>query len=361
MRVILLTNIPAPYRESINEQLSEKLERDFAVAYFAKIESNRKWKFSFADYNRIFLHSVRASIFGKDIYLYSNISTILQNRNCSVLILCTLSLPAIFAFLFAKLKKIKIIAMSDGTLDSEKGLTSFHRLIRKVLYPRMDAYIGASNKSIDLFKHYGAPGQKCFIAPLCADVEFYSSSVIPIESRDFDVILCGQFIQRKRFDFAIAVINLLRERIGRVKVKLVGDGPLKDQILLRLDELKIDYKYAGHVDSNKMPAEFASAKLFLFPTDNDPWGVVANEACAVGTPVITCPNAGAADELIIDGFNGHVLPLDTKRWADYAYNILSNPDLLRKFSENALSMGDRFNYSVAAERMYEAVQRALQG
>jgi putative transposase len=53
----------------------------------------------------------------------------------------------------------------------------------------------------------------------------------------------------------------------------------------------------GYFSQNELPYYYALTRVFLFPTLLDPWGVVANEACAAGVPVITCSNAGAAGDL----------------------------------------------------------------
>lgn len=54
---------------------------------------------------------------------------------------------------------------------------------------------------------------------------------------------------------------------------------------------------------------YAAADAFVFPTVNDPFGMVVLEAMASGLPVFSSDKAGAA-ELITHGRDGFVMPLD---------------------------------------------------
>ena len=78
----------------------------------------------------------------------------------------------------------------------------------------------------------------------------------------------------------------------------------------------IEVGFSGFAKQEELPRLYKSAKLFLFPTKADVWGVVANEACAAGLPVMITPYAGAAGELIIDEKNGFIRELDADAWAD---------------------------------------------
>ena len=60
----------------------------------------------------------------------------------------------------------------------------------------------------------------------------------------------------------------------------------------------------GFVVPELQPAVFVDHGVFVLPSRYEPWGVVINEACAAGLPVI-CSNAcGSAVELIRPYYNG---------------------------------------------------------
>ena len=53
---------------------------------------------------------------------------------------------------------------------------------------------------------------------------------------------------------------------------------------------------------------YRAADLFVLPTREDIWGLVVNEAMAVGTPVITTTNCGAGIEILKNGDGGRIVP-----------------------------------------------------
>jgi glycosyltransferase involved in cell wall biosynthesis len=51
----------------------------------------------------------------------------------------------------------------------------------------------------------------------------------------------------------------------------------------------------------------------VLPTREDIWGLVVNEAMACGLPIITTDRCIAGLELISDGTNGYIVPVEDKK------------------------------------------------
>ena len=357
MKTIFLTNIPAPYREKMHEITYRNLNKSYHVIYCSNIDPDRKWSFPKGKYKKTILNSKPIKLGGTYTYLWSNILTVLKKEKPKVIILGGLSVPMILSFFWAKFSKCKIIASSDATITSEnlQGLSIMHKALRFFLYPRMDAYLGVSKKTIKLFQHYGANKKKCFISPFAINNKKFKKDYKKINLRRYDIILCGQFIQAKLFDFSLDVIQELYKRKKNLKIKLVGEGPLKNHIIKSLKKIGVSYRYSGFVQPDKISKEYTSAKLFLFPTKTDAWGVVANESCAAGTPVITCDNAGAANELIINNINGYVLKMNINSWVKKIESLLNSKTKLNKLSINALDSIKPYNSKNAAKSIIKAL------
>jgi glycosyltransferase involved in cell wall biosynthesis len=86
--------------------------------------------------------------------------------------------------------------------------------------------------------------------------------------------------------------------------------------------------------------------------------VVANEACAAGLPVIVSPHAGVADELVVDGQNGYVRPLEVQAWTDCALGLLENGDQLRVMGERSLLLVKPYCFESAAKGIIDAAGAA---
>jgi glycosyltransferase involved in cell wall biosynthesis len=73
-----------------------------------------------------------------------------------------------------------------------------------------------------------------------------------------------------------------------------------------------------------------------------------------GTPVVTTGLTAAAGELVLDGQNGYVLPLDVERWADAIGGLLSSPEAWERFSKDAQATVREFNFDRAADGILAA-------
>jgi glycosyltransferase involved in cell wall biosynthesis len=87
---------------------------------------------------------------------------------------------------------------------------------------------------------------------------------------------------------------------------IVGTGPLENTLRKRVTSLGLagSVHMPGFVPFDMIPAYYGLASGFVHPSLRDTWGLVINEAMAVGLPVIVSDCCGAAPELIRDGHNG---------------------------------------------------------
>lgn len=352
----MITNIPSPYREETHGILNENLKNNYHVYYCALVEPNRLWKINNGNYNKTFLKKSILQFKKKPIYLNIDIIKELMNFNPDVIITAGFSPTMLLAFLWSKFRHKKHIAFTDGTVDTEKFLGKIHRWVRKFIFRYTDAFIGASKKSLEIYVNYNISNEKLFLSPLCINNDLYKKAR-KIQKK-YDIIFSGQFIDLKMPFFFIDVIKLVDESTP-CKVILIGSGELKEKMLNKLEELNIEYSYPGFIQQEQLPFIYGSAKILLFPTKHDAWGIVANEACAAGLPVITCDNAGAANELIIHDYNGYVLPLDERIWAQHVVKILTNITLYERLSKNAIISVKEFNHKNAVAGILGAVNFVL--
>jgi glycosyltransferase involved in cell wall biosynthesis len=351
-RIAMITNIPSPYREGMHILLNEKFRNNYHVFYCAMSEPNRLWIIGNSTYNKTYLKRSVINFKNRSIYLNTDIIKELNNYNPDVIITAGFSPTMLLSFLWSKFHGKKHIAFTDGTVDSEKSLGKIHRWVRKFVYRYTHGFIGASKKSLELYVSYNVSNEKMFLSPICINNELYRQAR-GVEKK-YDIIYSGQFIDRKMPFFFIDVIKLINDSLP-CKVILIGSGELKEKMLNRLEELNIDYSYPGYIQQEQLPLIYGSAKILLFPTKFDAWGITANEACAAGIPVITCENAGAANELIINDYNGYVLPLDEKIWAQHVVKVLSDSSIYKNLSDNAVISVSNYNYEKSVNGILNAV------
>lgn len=339
-KILVITNIPAPYREDFHFGMYKKYGDNYIVVYCAKNEPNRKWKFELQNYTKVFLseHTSKYKHFNINILNY------LIKLKPHIIIMGGFNPTNLFAWLYSKFTRIKTICWSDSNLFSENKLTWIHKKIRHFIIPRSDAFLVVSNKGRELFEYYGAKAEKIFWSPLVINNQKFQIDGI---QKIYDITFSGQFIERKQPLFFLEVARSLKYLYPTIKVLLLGEGPLKSIVIDELNKNKIDYYDAGFVQQDELPYYYNSSKVLLFPTVNEPWGLVVNEACASGVPVITTPVAGVAKELIIDGDNGFLLPLEVDLWVEKTAELLSNSVKYGVFSVNCRKSVEKYNNSNA--------------
>jgi glycosyltransferase involved in cell wall biosynthesis len=351
--IALVTNIPAPYREKIHELISQKFEGNYTVIYCAEKESDREWKFNFGNYKKIFLSKENETAVHNNRKVWS----VLSKLKPDVVVTNGFFPTMIYAFLWCVAHRKKHIVFTDGTIKSETTLSAIHRLIRKVFFRYTQAFVGSSDGSVALYKSYSIKPEKIFRTYLCVDNTKFQP--ISFTEKKYDLMFSGQFIERKLPFFFIEVARLVKEQLGQCKILLIGGGPLKEQIIAKLNEYKLDFDYPGFIQQEQLPSFYPLSKLFLFPTKWDPWGVVANEAMASGVPVITSADAGVANDLIISDNTGLILPLEEKKWAETIVTLLNDQSRLETIATNAKHHVQKYNHQSAADGFINAIESVL--
>lgn len=352
IKVTYLTQTVAPYRERMHELMHIKKNLKYSVIYCAKLEPNREWNLDLGNYNKYFLVEKSKG------YSHNNPSVwkLLNKLNPDVLIITGFSPTMDYGVIWTILKKKKLVVYNDGTFESEKKFSKIQKMIRKFVFKRADAFAAPGRGTFDLYESYGVPKEKIFRSCLCVNNTKFTDK--PIEEREYDLLFAGQIIQRKMPIFFVEVAKKIKTHIPELKVLIIGDGVQRNQMLNQLEEAGVMFEFKGFLDQDSLPEMYSNTKLFLFPTLHDPWGVVANEACASGTPVITTPVAGAANDLVQHNVNGYVLQPEIDLWTDHIVKILQNKKKLTKFSKQAIHIVKRYNHQQAADGLYKAIYLA---
>jgi glycosyltransferase involved in cell wall biosynthesis len=358
VRLAIVTNIPAPYRVPVFNCVAEHPGIELQVLYAARKEPDRQWDLPAIAHPHQFL---RESVFrrrnGRFWHNNPDVLRALRDFDPQVVLTTGFNPTHIYAFAYAQLYRRRHIAMTDGTVQSEADLSWMHRALRRFVASRSSAFVAASHAGRSLLMGYGAPASKVYLSPLCANSTVSWRGIAGCVP-DLDFLFSGRLVGVKNPLFALEVAAGVAKRLGRrTSFAILGSGPLEAALRARTAAIadQVTVHLTGNIQQADVPRWFASARVFLFPSSWDPWGVVANEACLLGVPVLVTPQAGVAGELIQDGRNGFVRPLDLPQWIDAASALLQDPALHARFSQEALRLVEPYNIKNAAHGIVEAV------
>jgi glycosyltransferase involved in cell wall biosynthesis len=280
----------------------------------------------------VFLPTKLLKIGPSRLYFNPSIWGVLASHKADIVITGGFSPTMLVAILYCWFKGVKHGITTDAWQLIERNYSWMHTAIRRIVYAKTSYFIPISKKGLNhLQDKYKIDSHKIHSSPYVINEQYFR----PLASdKKFDVLFSGQLISRKMPLFFADVCLALSSHLGRsINVAILGDGPLKEQLLTKLSHPSINLTYPGFVQQEFIPSYFQSSKLFLFPTLEDGWGVVANESLACATPCLISPNAGAADELVINGVSGFVLGNEVQLWVDTAGRLLQNDEELRMLSK----------------------------
>ena len=236
------------------------------------------------------------------------------------------------------------------------------RLTRRVLC------IGTA--AIDAYASLGASRSKLGLLPYCCDIRRYETvepqTVERVRQelglhRKITFLFSGQLVERKGVNVLLNAFNRLSAERKDVALIILGDGALRERLETSVStDCRDRVHVVGHIPYPGIPAYFKAADVFVFPSRYDGWGVVINEACAAGLPVITTSAVGAARDLVVDGYNGFVLERDdTEGFYRKMKHLAENPAQARVMGERSHEIVQKFSLPAGVDLFCETVEAAL--
>lgn len=331
------------------------------VIFCARREPNRQWDLPPLDFDHRFLRERITTVNGRYIHNNPDVIPALSQFAPDVIVNDGFNPTQLYAFGYAFMKGIAHVPLTDGTYQSEQALSTLHRMVRRFVYARSSAFLSASEGGTRLYQSYGIAAERCFKSHLCIDNDAYLRTPEPTQEKT-DFIFCGRMVSEKGPLFALNVARETARRLGRkISILFVGAGSEEARVKEAAARMRdvVETSFHGFAQQQELPALYRSARVFLFPTHADVWGVVANEACAAGLPVIVSPYAGVAGELVLDGENGFVCELDATLWAERAASLLTVQEDWDRCSRRSLALVREYSFDNAASGLVDACRFAL--
>ncbi len=188
---------------------------------------------------------------------------------------------------------------------------------------------------------------------------------------DANVILyVGRFDRRKGIETLVRAVGCNRvKQHPNLQLIIVGgstpgkkDGKERDRIEGIVKELSIDEitTFAGRVEHRDLAYYYAAANVSVVPSHYEPFGLVAVESMASGTPVIAS-NVGGLKFTVVNEFTGLLVPpQDEKAFAEAIDRVLSYPAWTRQLEKEARKRAaSMFSWDGVAEQLAEEYSTQL--
>ncbi|MGE0217142.1 glycosyltransferase family 4 protein [Mycolicibacterium sp.] len=178
-----------------------------------------------------------------------------------------------------------------------------------------------------------------------------------------ELLYFGRLEYEKGVHDAIAALPRIRRTHPGTTLTIAGDGTQLDFLEARARQHKVmkSTKFVGRVDHRELLRLLHRADVAVLPSHYEPFGIVALEAAAAGTPLVTS-TAGGLGEAVIDGETGlSYPPSDVAALATAVRAVLDAPQAAAQRAQAARQrLTNEFAWAtVAAEttQVYLAAKR----
>lgn len=152
-----------------------------------------------------------------------------------------------------------------------------------------------------------------------------------VRGRDLVALYVGRLAPEKNLEVAVRWFHAMRSANRRVRLVMVGDGPLRERLAAEHPEIV----FCGMRGGEDLAAHYASSDLFLFPSLTETFGNVVLEAMASGLPVVAYHTA-AAREYVIHQWSGLLAaPGEEQALARAAATLARDPARVRRLGARA--------------------------
>jgi glycosyltransferase involved in cell wall biosynthesis len=373
-RLVLITEIIAPYRIPVFNALAQRPEVDLRVIFLSENDPTlRQWRV-YKDEIRFHydvLPCWRARVGRYNVLFNRGVHSAL-NRIAPDVVLCGgyNYLASWAAARWAGAHRVPLLLWTESTaLDRRHRYRAVEFLKRRFL-GMCAAFVVSGKSSLQYLKDLGVAEPLIFTAPDAVDNALFSNLAETARQNGLQVrarhglpsryfLYVGRMVKPKGvFDLIEAYARLNSETRSSVGLVFVGNGSESHELAERACKITPGtIQLHGFVHRDQLPEFYALAEGFIFPTHSDPWGLVVNEAMACGLPVILTNVAGCALDLVRDFSNGFVVPPgDVLRLAAAMENLAGDSGRRAEMGRRSRERIDEYSPVAWAEGMTQAVR-----
>jgi len=371
-RVVILTEIIAPYRIPVFNALAARAEVELHVIFLAETDPGlRQWQV-YSDEIRFsyeVLKSYRLRVGRFNLLPTRGVSAALRACNPEVIVCGGYNYLALWqAQRWALRRGVRFLLWSESNALDARQNFPWVEAAKRTFIQSCDGYVVPGASAAEYLKSFGVAPERISVASNAVDVERFSNGAEQAR-RDPGLrqrlglprrylLYVGRFVRAKGVLDLLAAYATLPEGIRRdVGLVLVGDGEEREELIrCSRNIFPGEVLFPGFLQRDELSAYYALAEALVFPTHSDPWGLVVNEAMACGLPVIVTDVAGCVAGLVRDGENGYVVGAsDAEGLSQAMERLLSAPDLQKQMGHRSREISSRFTPQAWADGLVRAV------
>jgi glycosyltransferase involved in cell wall biosynthesis len=242
----------------------------------------------------------------------------------------------LLAALVLRLLGIPVITMQESKFDDKPRRLSREMLKRIFILPYAGAIVGGTRtrrymEFLGFKPDHISEGYDTVSVDRIASLSDQPPAPEGYPYRDRHFTIIARLIEKKNLFMAIAAYQKYCELAGpgHRELHICGGGPLRAALQVEIDRGGIrGIRFCGILQPELVPSKLARSVALILPSTEEQWGLVANEAVALGLPLLLSTNCGAADSLLRTGINGFLYEPDNPEGLAYFMDLLGKDEAL---------------------------------
>lgn len=279
-----------------------------------------------------------------------------QNKPDVVLIMstpiCVYGIPALLGLGIP-------IVVSERSAPQNAIVKSTTRKLSYILMKYADSYVFQTNGAMQCFPESIRRKGAIIPNPIVLD-----EIPKPYQGkRKKRVVAVGRLIPEKNYPMLIKAFKSFSFRFPDYILDIYGDGKERENLEKMVNDLELNDKVnLNHSCSNVLEI-IKDAEIYVLSSDLEGMPNALIEAMALGLTCIAtdCP-AGGPSELIIDGFNGFLVPVnDDSVLSDKLCIVAEDSNLRNTVCNNAIKIRERLNIDIVGEHWLSLLKKTAFG
>jgi glycosyltransferase involved in cell wall biosynthesis len=363
VRVAVVTEIIAPYRIPVFNELSRLLAGGLQVYFIAASERRRDWTVPLEEieFSYHVLGGLQTSIPLRGdrlpIYLSRPLLPHLARGGYDAVVVGGWNhLECYQALAYAKARRRSFTLWSETPQLGAFPRRPLRNSVKRAVVRASSSFAVPGRSAARYLESLGASPGRISIAPNAVDNAYWSARPPDTPPRAGDTLLyVGRLERGKGADIAIAAFGRSRLAASH-RLLVVGDGPERPR-LEAVAGPRVEFR--GTTRRDALRRIYHCADVLVVPSRFDSWGLVLNEAACAGLPAVATTHVGAAVDLIDDGHNGLLVEAENVEAMRRAFDRLGDdPGLASSLGANVHEIAEACSPERCAAGLLAAVELA---
>jgi glycosyltransferase involved in cell wall biosynthesis len=230
-----------------------------------------------------------------------------------------------------------------------RGLARPWRMLRMLTYRYADVVVGQTAEVTDWLR------ARCSAPATTIPNPLRELPRIDAE-REKTVLGVGRLVRQKGFDVLIDAFARVHPEHPDWRLQILGTGPEREALLAMAREIGVAESFDLGEPVRNIEDWMARAGILVQPSRYEGFPNVLLEGMGMGVPVISADCPSGPSEIIDDGVNGLLVPVeDAGALADALMKLMAGPELRHRLGSEAVLTRERFGQ----QRIMAAWERQL--